>query len=351
MKKWLVGLIVFGMMVVPAMAHPGGTDSSGGHYNRSTGEYHYHHGYSAHDHKDGVCPYDYDDKTGERSGSSGGSSYSYTSYAAAEDWYDEYCDAQEARRAAEKELQEMKHNQLRNLALSAAAGLCGGLSVLIVQISASKRRLKETEQRLLEQAKISCNIQVSKLTSEWQQKLAEEERSKALLIENHAQLTDGRRELQMICLEEVKQTIGRMVKPVSDYEFQLELEYLNSNIEDAFELPVEPDISAGVVYVQQDLQGGKYHYDVSCCGRKMILVGKKSAERLGFGACKTCTHGVQPTSEYKVIVSQYGYTIYHEIGSCLKSGGVVISLSDAKRRNLKPCPRCKPPAESPRIWF
>lgn len=82
MRKWLVGLIVVAMTAAPAMAHPGGTDSSGGHYNRSTGEYHYHHGYSAHDHVDGVCPYDYDDKTGERPGSSGGSSYGYASYAA-----------------------------------------------------------------------------------------------------------------------------------------------------------------------------------------------------------------------------------------------------------------------------
>lgn len=38
-------------------AHRGRTDSSGGHYNRSTGEYHYHHGYSAHQHPNGICPY------------------------------------------------------------------------------------------------------------------------------------------------------------------------------------------------------------------------------------------------------------------------------------------------------
>lgn len=50
-------------------AHPGGTDGSGGHTNHSTGEYHYHHGYSAHDHYDmdgdGVvdCPYEFDDRT------------------------------------------------------------------------------------------------------------------------------------------------------------------------------------------------------------------------------------------------------------------------------------------------
>lgn len=53
----------------PVFAHPGGTDSNGGHHNRSTGEYHYHHGYSAHQHKDmdgdGYldCPYEFDDNT------------------------------------------------------------------------------------------------------------------------------------------------------------------------------------------------------------------------------------------------------------------------------------------------
>lgn len=38
-------------------AHKGGTDSAGGHYNSSTGEYHYHHGYPAHQHPNGICPY------------------------------------------------------------------------------------------------------------------------------------------------------------------------------------------------------------------------------------------------------------------------------------------------------
>jgi hypothetical protein len=41
------------------------TDGNGGHYNSSTGEYHYHHGYPAHSHTNGVCPYEYDDKTGQ----------------------------------------------------------------------------------------------------------------------------------------------------------------------------------------------------------------------------------------------------------------------------------------------
>lgn len=56
----LLIIIAFSSMVY---AHPGRTDENGGHYDRSTGEYHYHHGYPAHQHENGVCPYDFDDNT------------------------------------------------------------------------------------------------------------------------------------------------------------------------------------------------------------------------------------------------------------------------------------------------
>lgn len=54
-------LILFILSLCPDCiihAHPGRTDSAGGHYDSSTGEYHYHHGYPAHQHKNGICPYD-----------------------------------------------------------------------------------------------------------------------------------------------------------------------------------------------------------------------------------------------------------------------------------------------------
>jgi hypothetical protein len=51
-----VGIIAFSLAVI-GFAHPGKTDGDGGHYNHDTGEYHYHHGYSAHQHPNGVCPY------------------------------------------------------------------------------------------------------------------------------------------------------------------------------------------------------------------------------------------------------------------------------------------------------
>lgn len=81
MKKHLINVcvIILCIMLFPitATAHSGKTDSSGGHRDSETGEYHYHHGYSAHKHYDidgdGVidCPYDFDDKTDHSSSSNG----------------------------------------------------------------------------------------------------------------------------------------------------------------------------------------------------------------------------------------------------------------------------------------
>lgn len=74
MKKtlqFLLFLIISLVLTMTALAHSGGTDSQGGHTNHSTGEYHYHHGYSAHQHEDldgdGVldCPYEFVDNTEE----------------------------------------------------------------------------------------------------------------------------------------------------------------------------------------------------------------------------------------------------------------------------------------------
>jgi len=64
MKRLLAVCVLLSALAVGmAYAHSGGTDANGGHYDRSTGEYHYHHGYPAHSHAGGRCPYDYKDKT------------------------------------------------------------------------------------------------------------------------------------------------------------------------------------------------------------------------------------------------------------------------------------------------
>ena len=62
------------VLALPVHAHSGRTDSSGGHYDSNTGKYHYHHGYPAHQHTGGVCPYESKDKTSHFSGSRSGNS-------------------------------------------------------------------------------------------------------------------------------------------------------------------------------------------------------------------------------------------------------------------------------------
>lgn len=64
MKRFLSALfviLVFFSFPVSALAHPGRTDSSGGHHDYKNasglGYYHYHHGLGPHLHPNGICPY------------------------------------------------------------------------------------------------------------------------------------------------------------------------------------------------------------------------------------------------------------------------------------------------------
>lgn len=74
--RFFIIVLLLAVIVQTARAHPGGTDSAGGHTDSLTGEHHYHHGYSAHQHYDmdgdgkADCPYDFRDNTDHRSGTS-----------------------------------------------------------------------------------------------------------------------------------------------------------------------------------------------------------------------------------------------------------------------------------------
>lgn len=62
MKKLISFVLICIFAVSFATAHRGRTDAQGGHYDYENesglGSYHYHHGYSAHLHENGVCPYE-----------------------------------------------------------------------------------------------------------------------------------------------------------------------------------------------------------------------------------------------------------------------------------------------------
>ena len=75
MKRFISFLLTALIMLLvsrTATAHPGRTDGNGGHTDHSTGDYHYHHGYPAHDHYDMDgdgdldCPYTFKDNTSNK---------------------------------------------------------------------------------------------------------------------------------------------------------------------------------------------------------------------------------------------------------------------------------------------
>lgn len=74
-KRFLrVGFCVFLALCfcITATAHSGRTDSKGGHNDNINGGYHYHHGYPAHQHINGECPYETENIQSEDTESSSG---------------------------------------------------------------------------------------------------------------------------------------------------------------------------------------------------------------------------------------------------------------------------------------
>lgn len=57
-KVFFILIAIISLISNFSIAHKGRTDADGGHYDNSTGEYHYHHGYSEHQHLNGICPYE-----------------------------------------------------------------------------------------------------------------------------------------------------------------------------------------------------------------------------------------------------------------------------------------------------
>lgn len=76
MFSLVIALVICLQIPAVVFAHPGRTDTDGGHTDHETGEYHYHHGYPAHQHYDmdgdGIvdCPYKFRDQANHSTTSS-----------------------------------------------------------------------------------------------------------------------------------------------------------------------------------------------------------------------------------------------------------------------------------------
>lgn len=317
MKRVSLWLLVLLIVCVPAFAHPGATDSKGGHYDRSTGEYHYHHGKPAHQHEGGVCPYDFATKEPEEAYHSSGGSTSVIA----------------ALRAAEpKDTSDLPISTPPStspiLLLWFGAGLGVGVLLLIWQSRRAKARMEEAvaRQRRIDEA-------------EWRPKLEAADKSiQELAASNKAEI-EQRREIAS----------GYLRQAFAAHNLLTRICKLREMIEAA----PQPDLSEGVVYLPYDLSSSYFHNDCSDCNVvAMMLVSKHTAISVGLKQCPHCKNMPQPVWDTVVLTPFSRTGKYHRVGSFC--GGYLTNettLSKAKALGLQPCQRCNPPKENPKVWF
>lgn len=293
-----------------ALAHPGGTDSKGGHTNHSTGEYHYHHGYSAHQHENGQCPYDFDDKTGQSSGSASSVFSDFNRRANATPK-----PTAKPVNGSDKELSDMS---LPALAISAASGF---LFCLIIMLLVQRSLRKEHRERIASlQRQHSDNVQ--QLNSGYENRLA------------------TRRNEQLRLMEELREITGNL-----DFEDDSPLQKLLKHT-------AEPDLSEGVVYVKYDLSSNRYHF-LGHCDTGLVLASLASLKRLGFVPCECCESAEQPTHDPLVMVSSSSSHVYHRDGTTCSGAyfGMRVPISEALKKGRRACLRCKPIPDQPKVWY
>lgn len=205
-KRLFAGLLLLLPLLFtsPVSAHSGGTDADGGHVDSSTGLYHYHHGYPAHQHKNGTCPYAFNNKTSQSSGASGSASSELARYKKlAADYQEENESLKSALSDAAKEYDAQSH-QLRGrmtaiILLSAAVILlfpaccyCGKKARDLQSSLYDARRQAESDADKARQQAAASQAAIDRLRKQ----LAESEASIESLQQQIDQKVTGMAELQ-----------------------------------------------------------------------------------------------------------------------------------------------------------
>lgn len=327
MKKSLVFLLVAAIMLsFCALAHPGRTNSAGAHKDSSTGEYHYHHGYSAHLHTNGECPYDFKDRTGINSGTSGSSSSSTSTYTGPTNkWIVNTGSAN----SSSKSKEEVLPVTFGNIIMLIGAGFA--LGIVLLALYARKKFNEIAELNRSHEATMKHEIEAAK-----------REQRTALVTECNNAISKARAGVaeREKLLDEQKNVQKRILA--------------SRDLRAILSTPAELDLSKGVVFATGKLNGKYYHHDENCSMEHLLIpISMVSAEALELEPCFCCKTHERPAAKVEVCISNNTRAIscYHVLGAPCILGKQKIFLSEAKRRNLKPCSKCYPPTEERTVWF
>lgn len=126
---------------------------------------------------------------------------------------------------------------------------------------------------------------------------------------------------------------------------------IESKIEAILNRRTKPDLSLGVVYIRRDLSGNTYHHRMSC-DRNLVLVAKKTALFLDLTPCSCCSYIQQPLDDVIVLSSSSSSEVFHSADvHCPGVYGKQVRLSEMLAYGRRPCKRCNPPTELPKVWY
>lgn len=398
-------LLVLFLPASVGLAHPGRTDSNGGHWNHSTGTYHYHNGGGS----SGSSG-----KSSSSSGSSGksssskaakpmiypdasdgllttanvnmrngaGTSYSiittlpvgtaityagktsgrrhYVKYKTTYGWiYNDYLKIDPSRPAPTQEpyLETVASAAKEDLTASSSKWegastmltfefgflicIAGLIATIIIAVRITKSQIRD--------AKASAYGLVATARAEADHVKADTARQLEALEAKHQAEMKERRELQLNLLK-------------------------TRSIVKAIEADAAPDFSEGIVFVRPDLSLGAYYHHVPTCTSELssVLITKTAAKRLSMIQCPQCCDREQPEYDISVYISKSNYSImqegtqpsktivYHR-ANCrhLKQSfygsdnARKVTLSELKNSGYQTsmCADCTPPLFNPKVWF
>lgn len=262
----------------PALAHSGRTDSQGGHYDSETGEYHFHHGYPAHQHYDidgdgkPDCPYDFVDKTGSRSGSSGSSAKAAKESGAK---------AQTTQAAEEKESDGTR---------SAIAGWCtAGVATLAAFVFLHKMGAADQRGQKLQR---ELQAEILALKQENTAKQAEADKAKRELARQNTEILALKRDNATKQAEadranrELARQQGRIPRDIS---------FAPDGMPAYWRPESERPYGSYTVYIRRD--SGIYHLDPCCAGWTPEVGHLFDVLETPLRPCKRCAAGRLPVEK------------------------------------------------------
>lgn len=382
MKRILLFILLL-MIPAAALAHPGGTDSNGGHYDRSTGKYHYHHGYSAHQHTDGVCPYDYDDRTGQNSGSSSASQNIST--------------VKQSLSIGDRGV-DVKALQSRLSSLGYQVGTIDGIFGAKTEAAVSdyQKDMKMSITGIADQFVLKSLFPESVKPAPSLSPIPEQAVTKSAEITHDESTRTSRASGNWIAFaicaiiivpysiflfgfiriiasslnESIRMKIAH-ARSAPGFRQRLELKradrkhsaevcerraILLEQRTKATTYGYQTNYTDGLAYINRYGEDGSFHNSAQCCPGNysdIELVSAHVAKQLGLTRCAKCSNADSPSGKAYVMISASTISLYHSCGSsCLAKGNLsIITLDDAKQRKLSPCSRCYAPRKNPEIWF